>query len=174
MSVFGYDVHEVAGLFLLNGALNIILAPYIGNLIGKIGDRKALIIEYVGLTIVFTAYAFVANAWFAAALYVIDNLFFAMAIAMKTYFQKIADPADFAPTAGVAFTINHIAAVFIPTLFGLIWLISPSLVFLLGAGMAVVSLLLALLVPKSPEAGNETILTNVFLRVEPIQNKERL
>ena len=102
--------------------LNIFLAPHIGNLIAKIGDRNALIIEYVGLVLVFAAYAFVASAWMAAALYVIDNLFFAMAIALKTYFQKIADPADFAPTAGVAFTINHIAAVFIPTSFGIIWL----------------------------------------------------
>ena len=171
---FGYDVHEVAGLFLLNGILNIFLAPHIGNLIEKIGDRNALIIEYVGLIFVFTAYAFVANVWFAAALYIIDNLFFAMAIALKTYFQKIADPADFAPTAGVAFTINHIAAVFIPTSFGIIWLISPSLVFLLGAGMAVISLLFSLLIPKSPRAGNESVLTNGFRSPNPISNQERL
>ena len=171
---FGYDVHEVAALFLLNGVLNIFLAPYIGNLIAKIGDRNALIIEYVGLVLVFTAYAFVASAWMAAALYVIDNLFFAMAIALKTYFQKIADPADFAPTAGVAFTINHIAAVFIPTSFGIIWLISPELVFLLGAGMAVISLLLALLIPRLPKAGNESILINGMLSTKVFPNQERL
>ena len=29
----------------------------------------------------------------------LDHLFFAMAIAVKTYFQKIADPADIASTA---------------------------------------------------------------------------
>ena len=54
------------------------------------------------------------GAALAAALYVIDHLFFALAFAQKTYFQKIADPADIAPTAAVAFTINHIAAVFLP------------------------------------------------------------
>ena len=72
-----------------------------------------------------------------------DHLFFSLAIAIKTYFQKIADPADMASTAGVAFTINHIAAVFIPVLFGLVWLVSPMMVFLMGAIMAVISLLLA-------------------------------
>ena len=82
-------------------------------------------------------------------------MFFAMAIAQKTYFQKIADPADMAPTAGVAFSINHIAAVAIPALFGLIWLVSPSAVFLLGAAMAFCSLVLARLVPRDPTEGNE-------------------
>ena len=77
--------------------------------------------------------------------------FFAMAIAQKTYFQKIADPADMAPTAGVAFTINHIAAVVIPVLFGLIWLNHPSWVFLIGAAMAAISLVLSLLHPQGPE-----------------------
>ena len=93
----------------------------------------------------------------AAVLFIIDHAFFAMAIAMKTYFQKIADPADIAPTAGVAFTINHIAAVFIPALFGLLWLVSPSAVFLSGAAMAACSLVLARMVPEAPEPGNEVI-----------------
>ena len=94
----------------------------------------------------------------AAGLYVIDHMFFAFAIAIKTYFQKIGDPADMASTASVAFTINHIAAVVIPAVFGLLWLISPSAVFLSGAAMAVVSLLLSLNVPRNPQAGDEVVL----------------
>jgi hypothetical protein len=152
---FGYDVHEVAGLFLLNGAFNMVLAPKIGQLIVRFGERKALIFEYLGLIGVFVTYAFVTNATLAASLYVIDHAFFAIAIAIKTYFQKIADPADIAPTAGVAFTINHIAAVFIPVLFGFLWLVSPAAVFLAGAGMAVISLALATLIPRNPEEGHE-------------------
>lgn len=152
---FGYDVHEVAGLFLINGVFNMLLAPKIGKLIVRFGERKALILEYVGLIGVFVTYAFVTNATVAAALYVIDHAFFAIAIAIKTYFQKIADPADIAPTAGVAFTINHIAAVFIPVVFGLVWLVSPAAVFLAGAGMAAVSLFLSTMIPSNPDDGNE-------------------
>ncbi|MDG1322893.1 MAG: MFS transporter, partial [Porticoccaceae bacterium] len=77
--------------------------------------------------------------------------------AIKTYFQKIADPADMASTAGVAFTINHIAAVFIPVLFGLVWLVSPMMVFLMGAIMAVISLILARNIPIQPRAGCEVL-----------------
>ena len=115
-------------------------------------------LEYSGLALIFTAYAFVDSAWIAVLLYVLDHLLFAMAIAIRSYFQKIADPADFASTAGVAFTINHIAAVVIPVTFGLIWLYSPAIVFLAGAAMALVSLALAGLVPNDPQEGNEVSL----------------
>ena len=163
---FGYDVHEVALLFLVNTGFNIIFAPKIGALIGRFGERNALRLEYVGLIGVFVAYAFVSHPYVAAGLYIVDHAFFAMAIAINTYFQKIADPADIASTAGVSFTINHIAAVIIPVSFGLIWLVSPSLVFLLGAGMAVVSLGLSWLIPRHPLPGHETILTPASVAAE--------
>ena len=112
-------------------------------------------LEYVGLIIIFVSYAFVESSSIAAALYVLDHMFFALAIAIKTYFQKIADGADIASTAGVSFTINHIAAVILPVVLGVLWLTSPAAVFLCGAGFAACSLLLSLLVPDDPREGNE-------------------
>jgi predicted MFS family arabinose efflux permease len=145
---FGFSAANIALLFLVNHLINAWAAPKIGRLISRFGERSALTLEYVGLIIIFTAYAFVEWAWLAMLLYVLDHLLFAMAIAIKSYFQKIADPADIASTAGVAFTINHIAAVVIPVIFGLIWLQSPAAVFLAGAAMAVISLVLARLIPR--------------------------
>ncbi|MCF6194458.1 MAG: hypothetical protein L3J46_09035, partial [Kangiellaceae bacterium] len=83
----------------------------------------------------------VENAHIAAGLYVIDHLFFAMAIALKTFFQKIADSKDIAGSSGVSFTINHIAAVVIPAIFGIVWLHNPEAVFYAGAFIALCSLL---------------------------------
>lgn len=160
---FDYSAAEITSLFLLNHLVNMKLAPYIGRLISKWGERKALVFEYVGLIFVFTSYAFVTNAHVAGALYVIDHIFFAFAIAIKTYFQKIADPADMASTAGVSFSINHIAAVAIPPVFGLIWLVSPAFVFLMGSMMAATSLVLSLFIPRNPDAGNETTLKQTFI-----------
>ncbi len=154
---FGYAVSTITALYLLNHAINIFLAPRIGRLIAHWGERKALIFEYAGLIGVFTCYAFVENAEFAAALYVIDHLFFAFAIGIKSYFQKIADPKDMASTASVSFTISHIAAVVIPVVFGLLWLSSPSYVFLAGTAMAACSLFFSFNIPRHPEPGNETI-----------------
>jgi MFS family permease len=142
-------------LFLINYLFNFLFAKKIGRFIGKVGERKALMFEYTGLICVFVGYALVQSAEWAAALYVVDHLFFALALAIKTYFQKIADPADMASTAGVAFTINHIAAVFIPVTFGLIWLVSPAAVFYIGAAMAGVSFALSMNIPAQPDEGNE-------------------
>jgi len=152
---FNFSASDIAILFLLNGLTSIVFAPHIGKLIGKWGERRALSLEYTGLILVFLAYAFVDNPWVAAGLYLLDHILFSMAIAQKTYFQKIADPKDIAPTAGVAFSINHIAAVILPALYGILWVISPAMVFLTGAAMAGVSLILARFVPHTPEPGNE-------------------
>jgi predicted MFS family arabinose efflux permease len=152
---FGYSAADITMLFLINYLFNFLFAKRIGKFIGKVGERKALLFEYTGLIFVFIGYGLVQSAEWAAALYVIDHLFFALALAIKTYLQKIADPADMASTAGVSFTINHIAAVFIPVSFGLIWLVSPSAVFYIGATMAAVSFILSLNIPAKPEEGNE-------------------
>ena len=148
---FGYNVADITMLYMLNHILNIYIAPKIGAWIGRVGERRALTFEYSGLIIVFTGYALVNDATFAAILYVIDHIFFALAIAIKTYFQKIADPADIASNAGVSFTINHIAAVVIPASFGMLWLYDPSLVFYAGAGIALCSLIASQWVNTHPE-----------------------
>ncbi len=162
---FGFEVHEVTALLLLNFVANMLLAPLMGRAVGAWGERRALIFEYSGLIVVFLAYGGIYRfGWgvaLAATLYVIDHLFFALAFALRTYFQKIADPGDIAPTAAVAFTINHIAAVFLPALLGYLWIVSPGAVFGLAAGMASVSLALATLIPRHPAPGHETVLAGL-------------
>ena len=153
---FGYSASQVTLLFLVNYAFNYLFAEKIGSLIGKFGERRALTFEYIGLIIVFIAYGLVENATVAAFLYILDHMFFALAIAITTYFQKIADPKDMASNAGVSFTINHIAAIVVPALLGLVWMGSHSLVFYIGAIFALLSLIAAQFIPKSPSPENET------------------
>ena len=153
---FGYSASQVTLLFLVNYAFNYLFAEKIGSLIGKFGERRALTFEYIGLIIVFIAYGLVENATVAAFLYILDHMFFALAIAITTYFQKIADPKDMASNAGVSFTINHIAAIVVPALLGLVWMWSHSLVFYIGAIFALLSLIAAQFIPKSPSPENET------------------
>ncbi|MBS1269299.1 MAG: hypothetical protein MAG794_00248 [Gammaproteobacteria bacterium] len=152
---FGFSAANIALLFLINHAVNAFIAPTVGRLIARFGERLVLIFEYLGLIGIFTTYAFVTDPRLAAVLYVLDHMLFAMAFGIKTYFQKIADPADIASTSGVSFTINHVAAVVIPVVLGFVWLQSPALVFLSGTAMAGISLLLALMVPPRPGPGAE-------------------
>ena len=159
---FGMKVSEMTLLLLFNYVLQMVAAPAMGRALGRFGERNVMAFEYAGLTLVFLAYG--GLYWFgwglviAGGLYILDQMFFALSFALKTYFQKIADPADIAPTAAVAFTINHIAAVFLPAALGYMWAKSPDWVFLMGAGIALVALLLVLLIPRHPEAGYETTL----------------
>ena len=155
---FGYSAADISLLYLANYVFNLFFAARIGSWVGRAGERTALRLEYTGLIIVFTSYAFVENAAVAAGLYVVDHLFFALSIAINTYFQKIADPQDIAATSSVSFTINHIAAVVIPAALGIVWLSSPGAVFLVGSGIAVMSLILCNLIPTDPQPGNESLL----------------
>ena len=155
---FGVDVHNMVTLLVVNSVLNMYLAPKIGRFISRFGERVTLRFEYLGLFLVFTSYAFVDSLYIAYFLFVIDHLLFSMAIALKTYFQKIADPKDIASASAVSFTINHIAAVVLPVLLGLVWLYSHSLVFIIGSVIAVGSLVLSYLIPTDPRQGYETTL----------------
>lgn len=163
---FGFKVHEITALYMINLVANMIFGPLMGRFVTLWGERRALLVEYAGLVAIFAAYG--GLYWFswgfmvASVLYVLDHMFFALALALKTYFQKIADPGDIAPTAAVAFTINHIAAVFLPAGLGYLWLVSPPSVFVAAACMAMGSFALALLIPRHPEPGRETIFSRAM------------
>jgi hypothetical protein len=158
---FGLSVDKITLLYILNFVANMLAAPAMGRALHRFGERNVMVFEYVGLTLVFLAYGGIY--WFgwgvvvAAVLYILDQLFFALSFSLKTYFQKIADPADIAPTAAVAFTINHIAAVFLPALLGYMWITAPQHVFIFAAVISLVALVLSMMIPRHPEPGHETI-----------------
>jgi len=153
---FGFPLDKMVLLFLVNAAVTTWVAPKLGILIERIGERRALTLEYVALIVIFLSYAVVENVNIALALYILDNIFFSISFAISTYFQKIADPADIASTAGISFTINHIAAVLLPALLGIIWMENYGAVFLIGACIAGASLILVRAIPDNPEIGKET------------------
>jgi hypothetical protein len=153
---FGFSVEKMVLLLIVNTILNMIFAPYVGKLIERFGENLSLKIEYFCIVLIFVLYGMVQSLEMAVGLYVVDNLFFTIAIALKTYFQKIADPKDIAVTSGVGFAINHISAVLLPFSLGILWTYSNSAVFFTGAGLAAVSFGLTFLIPKgvSHESGS--------------------
>nr|WP_212636847.1 MFS transporter [Desulfacinum hydrothermale] len=139
---FHYTVQAVTVLFVINNLINTVLSPAIGRAIARYGERKVLSLEYAAMALVFTAYAWTRNPLMAGALYVIDFVFFNFSIAIRTYFQKIADPQDIAPSMAVGFTVNHVAAVVIPALGGMLWMVDYRIPFVGGAVLSLVSLVL--------------------------------
>ncbi|MCD6586787.1 MAG: MFS transporter [Desulfobacteraceae bacterium] len=154
---FGFSVQDIAVLFLVNNIINYFLSPFIGRCIVRFGERNVLSLEYFSLIIIFISYAMVESKTVVACLYVADHIFFNFAIAIRTFFQKIADPRDIAPSMAVGFTINHIAAVFLPAVGGLLWLVDYRIPFVGGAIFSFFSLLLVQQIPGQLKKPRETI-----------------
>lgn len=138
---FQYTVQEVTILFIINNTINYFLSPLVGKSIIRFGERKVLSLEYFSVIFIFTAYATTDSKLLVAFIYILDQIFFTFAIAIRTYFQKVGDPRDIAPSMAVGFTINHLAAVFLPAIGGMLWVIDYRIPFFAGASMGVVSLL---------------------------------
>jgi hypothetical protein len=100
-------------------------------------------VEYAVISLVFLTYAFTSSAWLAAGMYILDSILFNFSIAIRTYFHKIAEPGDIAPSTAVGVTINHLAAVFLPALGGFLWMIDYRIPFFIGCGLSVLSLCFA-------------------------------
>lgn len=147
---FGFSVQTITLLFLVNNVINFFINPLIGKFIVRYGERKLLSIEYFFLVLVFIAYAYVDSKLIAGSLYILDHIFFNFSTGISTYFQKIADPRDISPSAAVGFTINHIAAVTLPVIGGLLWMIDYKIPFLAGAFFSFLSLLLVQLIRTDP------------------------
>ena len=139
---FEFSVQAIATLFFVNNIINYFLGPFIGKCIVRFGERKVLSLEYASLIFIFISYAMVESKMVVAFLYIVDHIFYNFAIAINTFFQKIADAKDIAPSMAVGFTINHIAAVVLPTIGGMLWLVDYRIPFIAGAGMSLISLML--------------------------------
>ncbi len=137
---FHFSVQEITMLFVINNIINYFLSPIIGRAIIRYGERKVLSLEYFSLIFIFLAYAFVESKILVGVLYILDHVFFNFAIGIRTYFQKIGDPRDIAPSMAVGFTINHIAAVVLPAAGGLLWIIDYRIPFVMGAALSIISL----------------------------------
>jgi len=136
---FQFSVQEVTALFVINNIINYFLSPIIGKSIIRFGERKVLSLEYSSLIFIFLAYAYVESKILVAFLYILDHVFFNFAIAIRTYFQKVSDPRDTASSMAVGFTINHVAAVFLPAIGGALWMIDYRIPFVAGACMSLIS-----------------------------------
>ena len=153
VKVFNFSVKEVTVLFVLNNIIGYFAAPLVGKAIVRFGERKVLSVEYGGLVIIFLAYALTGSRWVAAGLYILDNLLFNFSMAIKTYFQKVADREDIAPSMAMGFTINHIAAVVLPIIGGMLWIVDYRIPFVAGAVLSLVSLVAVQFIKIGQEPG---------------------
>ena len=93
VKVFHFSVQTITALFIINNIINWIINPMIGRAINAFGERTLCTIEYSGVILVFLTYAYSSSRWVVAGMYIIDYILFNFSVAIRTYFQKIADPS---------------------------------------------------------------------------------
>ena len=121
---------------------------WIDTLDVTLGERTILSIAFALLIPVFLGYAYVGVLPILFVLFVVDNMLFGFNLGLTPYLQKIAiTPEELTSNLSAQTTINHISAAIIPVVGGTIWaLLGSQATFLIGVGIAVISLVLAQLI----------------------------
>ena len=136
----GFTIQEITALFVVNNIINYFVTPMVAKAINRFGERTVLSVEYGSLIIIFAAYAYCPYKSVIMLLYILDHISFNGSMAIRTFFHKIADPKDIASSTAVSFTINHIAAVILPTVGGYLWMIDYKIPFFVGVALSAISL----------------------------------
>jgi predicted MFS family arabinose efflux permease len=138
------SAQTVALLYAVNNLAGTFLFSQFGKIVVRFGERRVLTFNFVLITVVFLGYAYVS--WLPALylLFVADHVLFGFRIAIESYFQKIAlFPHEITPSLSLGMTINHIAAVIIPVVGGVVWeTLGSRYTFLIGVTIVVLSLIL--------------------------------
>jgi len=146
VSLHQVPVSTIALLYFLASALGVLMRPLLGDVIDWLGERKVLAADEVMLLAVCMVYAFASDVFAAPwdlrilyGAYMLDHILFALRVARTTYLKKIAlDPADITPTISLGITIDHVVAMTLPVLSGIIWeRYGHQWVFVLAGAIAV-------------------------------------
>jgi hypothetical protein len=133
--------------------VSILTRTIVGNTIDIRGERFILSLEALILIFVCLGYSFAADLVPAsvavviiASCYIIDNSMSAVEMARSTYIRKIAvHPDDVTPTLAAGTSFDHIVAMSIPFLGGILWAsLGYQYVFLAAAVIALINLILSL------------------------------
>lgn len=143
------EEHSVAAqtitvLFVVNNLIGFFLYRQFGKIIARFGERRTLTLNFLVLIFVFLGYAYIPALPVLYGLFIADQILFGFRIALRSYFQKIAvRPQEITPNLSLGQTINHIAAVIIPLVGGVVWeTVGSRYTFLIGVGIMMVSLVL--------------------------------
>jgi len=148
VSVHGATAREIAVVIAASQGINVVVQPLIGRGTDRFGERVLLLIGATVPIMVFIGYAFVYAKPVLFALYCLDSACLGTNIARATYLNKIAPREDVLPSLSFGMTMNHVLAVPLPLVGGVLWeRFGYATTFLTGAGIAVVAVIAASCVP---------------------------
>ncbi|MBU3190401.1 MFS transporter [Clostridium bowmanii] len=150
---FNVDPPTFAILGLIIAVLSIFTRTIVGNAIDIKGERYVLSFEAIVLIVICMGYSFAADlvppsiaVIIIASCYVIDNSLSVVEMARSTYIKKIAIcPEDVIPTLSAGTSFDHVIAMSIPFVGGILWTtMGYQYVFIVAAFIAAINLFLSL------------------------------
>ncbi|HUW57693.1 MAG TPA: MFS transporter [Planctomycetota bacterium] len=146
----GTPVWKILTLQISVQAAGFIAFPIVGRVIDRFRERRILLFYYASLTLLFVGYAFIRQPGVLYAIYIADNAFFVFAMSLETFVGRIAPKRELTPTLSMGVAMNHVAAVIMPLVGGILWItFGYEWTFLMGAAAAAVSVaVVAIWVPR--------------------------
>ncbi|MBN2448854.1 MAG: MFS transporter [Lentisphaeria bacterium] len=147
---YGTSLTTMLLLWGLVRLIGFVTAPLVGRLIDRIGERRVLVFYFACLTVFFVGYATARHVLVLYGLFVVDSAFFVFAMALDTYVNRLAPSHERTPTLSMGVAMNHLAAVTMPLVGGILWhSLGYEWAFLLGAAAAALSIIPSLFVPEA-------------------------
>lgn len=151
VDVFRQPVTTMTMLFFIVAAIGIVVKPWVGHLIDKVGEKFVLSGEAMIFLLTCLGYVFAENLFrpsvaifFIYICYVTDWTIDSVGMARTTYMRKIAlKPDEVSPSLSLGTSLDHVVTIFLPILGGLVWYKSGPggyrYVFLGGAVIALIN-----------------------------------
>jgi MFS family permease len=140
VSTFRYDLSQISLLLMISSVVNLVLAPVMGYLVDKLGERATLAGSYTLLVGCCVGFATIPNPAILAAMLIAIRLLVLMNIGLSTYVNRLAPPEELTPTLSAGISINHVTSVGMPLLAAaLLPVIGYNGIFLGTAGLIAAS-----------------------------------
>lgn len=137
----GTSVQTMALLLAIHSFLSIWTRPLIGRIIDRVGEQRALSLNYAAVALVFLGYALIQQPWVVCGLFVLDNVLTGFDIAVSTHAGRIIPRHELSSSLATGTTINHIFGVLVPVAGGVLWdWFGPRIPFLMGVGLVLVAM----------------------------------
>ncbi len=141
VKLHGTPVNTMVTLLMIHSLLAVFTRPLIGRIIDRVGEQRALSLNYAVVALVFLSYAFIQQPYIIYAIFVLDNLLTGFDIAISTHAGRIIPKEKLSASLATGTTINHIFGVTVPVAGGLLWAwFGPQIPFLMGVGIVLIAM----------------------------------
>jgi MFS family permease len=102
VSVYQYDLAQISLLLMISSVVNLVLAPVMGYMVDKLGERATLAGSYTLLVGCCLSFAIIRNPAILAVMLIVIRLLVLMNIGLNTYVNRLAPSQELKHTLSPA------------------------------------------------------------------------